>query len=293
MELADILFGRVATPGGNKTGESLATGDRGVIGRGWGNSVAEKSEILVAESHPLCREGLTALFARNLGFSVIHEASDFPTAMARIAGHDSIGVVTVDLDLPGLRNGEGLRDLRVRYPSVRVVVIAATWDRDLILDALSAGVHGYIPKDLPVPQMLGALRMVMAGRIYVPDIVSDISMRKSLGGAGEAVEHDTILTGRQYEVLSLLAAGRSNKEIARLLRIAEGTVKVHIAAAFRMLGVHNRVSAAAAMRARTMNDQRPDAYLPDLFGERREPMSLRRRNDEQVRPISTRVNDAA
>lgn len=250
--------------------------------------MAEKNEIIVADAHPLCREGLVALFARNLGSSVVHEASDFPAVFARIAARAAIGLVTVDLGLPGLRKGEGLRDLRVRYPSVRVVVVADTRDRDLILDALSAGVHGYIPKDLAVGEMLGALRMVMAGRIYVPDLVSDLSVRKDHGGAGEVAAHETTLTGRQYEVLSLLAAGRSNKEIARLLRIAEGTVKVHIAASFRMLGVHNRVSAATAMRAKMSNDDLTDPYFPGMFGERRAASGSRRIGD-----MRADISDAA
>lgn len=240
----------------------------------------EKNEVLVADNHPLCREGLTTLFKRNLGFCDIHEAYNFPTVLAKIAAHASIGLVTLDLDLPGLRQGQGLRDLRVKFPAVRVVVVAATRDRDLVLDALCAGVHGYIPKDVPVDDMLDALRMVLAGQMYVPALVSDLAARKEPVAADAAVPHDAALTDRQYEVLNLLAAGRSNKEIARLLRIAEGTVKVHIAAAFRMLGVHNRVSAAAAMQARTFNNRSIDTYLPGLFDEQgRKPMLRRNDND--------------
>lgn len=224
-------------------------------------------QVLVADDHPLCREGLTTLFARNLGFSDIYEAYDFPAVLARIAGHPSIGLVTIDLGLPGLRKGEGLRDLRIKFPTVRVVVVAATRDRDLVLDALGAGVHGYIPKDAAVDEMLAALRMVLAGQMYVPLLVSDLNAREEGASAANSLAHDAVLTDRQYEVLQLLAVGRSNKEIARLLCIAEGTVKVHIAAAFRMLGVHNRVSAAAALRARVLRDERVDTYLPGLLDE--------------------------
>lgn len=242
-----------------------------------GCSVAKEiGGILVADSHPLCREGLTTLFARNLGLSDIFEASDFAGVLTKIATRGSIGLVTIDLGLPGLRNGEGLRDLRVRYPDVRVVVVAASRDRDLVLDSLGAGVHGYIPKDVPVPEMAEALRAVIAGRMYVPPFVSDLSARKEPAVDQDGVANDAALTSRQFEVLNLLAAGRSNKEIARLLSIAEGTVKVHIAAAFRMLGVHNRVSAAAAMQARAFNDDPIDTYLPGILEERRAKPILRR-----------------
>lgn len=230
-----------------------------------GKSVTNNIEqVLVADDHPLCREGLTTLFARNLGFSDIYEAHDFPTIFTRLAATPSIGLVTIDLGLPGLRKDEGLRDLRIKFPAVRVVVVAATRDRALVLDALCAGVHGYIPKDAPVDEMLAALRMVLAGQMYVPLLLSDLNARND-DATTDSPAHDAVLTDRQYEVLKLLAAGRSNKEIARLLCIAEGTVKVHIAAAFRMLGVHNRVSAAAALRARTSHKERVDTYLPGLL----------------------------
>jgi DNA-binding NarL/FixJ family response regulator len=243
-------------------------------------------QVLVADDHPLCREGLTTLFARNLGFSDIFEACDFPAVLARIAGNSGIGLVTVDLGLPGLRKGEGLRDLRIKFPAVRVVVVAATRDRDLVLDALGAGVHGYIPKDAAVDEMLDALRMVLAGQMYVPLLVSDLNARNETV-ADDGLAHDAVLTGRQYEVLKLLAVGRSNKEIARLLCIAEGTVKVHIAAAFRMLGVHNRVSAAAALRARATHEESADTYLPGLLDETNGP-PIFRQNHNRLAQVSYR-----
>jgi DNA-binding NarL/FixJ family response regulator len=235
-----------------------------------GKSVAKEiTEILVADSHPLCRQGLTTVFARNLGISNLVEAWDFPSVMAKIAAQRSIAFVTIDLGLPGMRKREGLRDLRVRYPEVRVVVVTASRDRDMVLDALGAGAHGYIPKDLPVHEMADALRKVLAGQIYVPPFLSDLNVRKASIADEDGGAQETALTGRQFEVLNLLAAGRSNKEIARLLCIAEGTVKVHIAAAFRMLGVHNRVSAVAVMQARAFNDGTAQTYLPGLLEEKR------------------------
>ena len=243
--------------------------------------------VLVADNHPLCREGLTTLFARNLGLGDISEASDFGGVLTKIATRGSIGLVTIDMALPGLRNGEGLRDLRVKYPDVRLVVVAGSRDRDLVLDALGAGVHGYIPKDVPVSEMAEALRAVIAGRIYVPAFVSDLTARKECAAAQDGAANDAALTSRQFEVLNLLAAGRSNKEIARLLCIAEGTVKVHIAAAFRMLGVHNRVSAAAAMQARAFNDDPVDTYLPGILEDRR-PKPILRHNVGTLRQISYR-----
>jgi len=253
-----------------------------------GKSVAkEMGEILVADSHPLCREGLTTLFARNLGLSDLSEAWDFPSVIARLASRRSIDLVTIDLGLPGMHKREGLRDLRVKYPDVRVVVVTASRDREMVLDALGAGVHGYIPKDYPVHEMADALLKVLGGQIYVPSFLSDLHARKASIADDDGGAHETALTGRQFEVLNLLAAGRSNKEIARLLSIAEGTVKVHIAAAFRMLGVHNRVSAVAVMQARAYNDSADETYLPGLLEEKRGRPMLQR-NFSGVSQISYR-----
>ncbi|WP_158500041.1 LuxR C-terminal-related transcriptional regulator [Sphingopyxis macrogoltabida] len=240
----------------------------------------DSGAVLIADDHPLCRAGLTTIFRRDLGVPELWEAQDFSTVLAKITAHPSIGLVTIDLDLPGLRAGAGLRDLRMRFPAVRLVVVAADRDRERVLDSLCAGVHGYIPKDLPVDEMLAALQMVVAGQIFVPALVSDLAARKEHGHGDDVAMHDGPLTDRQFEVLNLLAAGRSNKEIARTLHIAEGTVKVHIAAAFRMLGVHNRVSAAAAMRARASNDGAIDTYLPGLFDEQiKRPILERAQNN--------------
>lgn len=141
-----------------------------------------------------------------------------------------------------------------------LVVVASTRDRDLVLQALGAGVHGYVPMDLSAEEMLGAFKSVLSGQIYVPKLMSEVCA-KQLAVAPGSGSHDLSFTDRQSQVLALMTAGRSNKEIARTLHIAEGTVKVHITAAFRVLGVHNRVSAAAAIRYRPQSDPMSEASI--------------------------------
>ena len=204
-------------------------------------------QILIADSHSLCRAGLAAMFERDLEIAAVDEVGDFPAMLARLAEAPRIEMLTLDLNLAGMRGTTDLRRLRTEYPRLLVVVVAATRDRELVLDALGAGVHGYVPKDLPADEMLSAFSAVLSGQIYVPALVSDISGMRRAEPQPVPREHSAVLTARQYEVLCLLASGQSNKEIARALRIAEGTVKVHVTAAFRILGVHNRVGAAAAL----------------------------------------------
>ena len=225
--------------------------------------------ILIADGQPLCRTGLAAMFSRDLDITEIREAGDFAATLAALARDPGIGLVTVDLALPGMRGGEGLRRLRMDRSELLLVVVASTRDRDLVLDALCAGVHGYVPKDMLAEEMLNAFRAVLSGQIFVPALVSDISEKWVEPTIPRTATTDLCLTGRQLDVLRHLSAGKSNKEIARILHIAESTVKVHITAAFRALGVHNRVSAAAAMQSRPLTEFSSEAFIPGLLREER------------------------
>jgi DNA-binding NarL/FixJ family response regulator len=191
---------------------------------------------------------------------------DFQGAMDQLDDDADIGLLMVDARLPGMGGMEGLRRIRVHRPDLRVVVMAWHQDRAEAFEALSAGAHGYVPKDLPSPEMVHALQTVLSGQIYVPAIISDVSL-KGAATTHDGAEHDGELTVRQREVLTHLAAGLSNKEIARALSIAEGTVKVHITAAFRTLHVHNRVGAAAALQKLSLTRRAGQPDLPGLLDE--------------------------
>ena len=222
--------------------------------------------IVVADNHPLCRAGLVSLLAENFAVGDLVQASDFPHTLAAIARSPNTTMVTVNMNLPGMNGIAGLRKLRADHPSLLLVVVAESRERELVLDALCAGVHGYVLKATPVDEMSRAFESILSGHIYVPPLVSDVTV-KTCAAAVVTPSSSAALTDRQFEVLKLVAAGRSNKEIARSLFIAEGTVKVHITAAFRALGVHNRVSAAAALRNQPRNDNASQVFFPGLFAE--------------------------
>ena len=222
--------------------------------------------IVVADHQPLCRAGLASLLSERLTVGELVQASDFAHALAAIARSPATTMVTVNMNLPGMNGVAGLRKLRADHPSLLLVVVGESRERDLVLDSLCAGVHGYVLKDTPVDEMSRAFESILSGHIYVPPLVSDITV-KSCASAVLTPSSSAALTDRQFEVLKLVAAGRSNKEIARSLFIAEGTVKVHITAAFRALGVHNRVSAAAALQNQPRNDNASQVFFPGLFAE--------------------------
>lgn len=225
--------------------------------------------IIVADHQPLCRAGLASLLAERLTIGELVQASDFPHTLAAIARSPVTTMVTVNFDLPSMNGVAGLRRLRADHPSLLLVVVAESRERELVLDTLCAGVHGYILKDTPVDEMTRAFESILSGHIYVPPLVSDVTIKSSAASV-VTPSSSAALTDRQFEVLKLVAAGRSNKEIARSLFIAEGTVKVHITAAFRALGVHNRVSAAAALQNQPRNDNASQIFFPGLFADEHE-----------------------
>lgn len=212
-------------------------------------TVDANTSVLIADSHRLCRGGFASLILRELGTRQIQCADDCAGLVQALESNSSVGIVIIDSALPGLASLSDLRSFRMRWPNLRIVVSAWRQDRAEAFEALMAGAHGYVSKDLSEEEMAEALRTVAAGNISVPSIISEVvEMRTPVAPPAVSAVADGALTTRQREVLELLAAGLSNKEIARRLDIAEGTVKVHVTAAFRALHVHNRVGAAAALQ---------------------------------------------
>ncbi|MCS6622531.1 response regulator transcription factor [Roseibacterium beibuensis] len=219
--------------------------------------------ILVADGHTLARGGMVSILLTDLSQRDVTSVSEFEGVTATLSSHAGLRLLLLDSGLPGLGGIEGLRRIRLQCPDIRVVLMAAQVSRADAFEALAAGAHGYLPKDLPPEDLAHAIRMVLDGQIYVPTIISDLSLGES-GAPGESERDSVELTVRQREVLNHLAAGLSNKEIARALNIAEGTVKVHVTAAFRVLHVHNRVGAAAALLKLGPSDRRAQPDLPGL-----------------------------
>jgi len=198
--------------------------------------------ILVADDHALFRDGLRYLLSR-LGDDVeMLEAKDCAEALARVAERSDLDLILLDLAMPGMDGLAGLRALRARNPAVPVVILSASEEPTDVRLALDGGAMGFIPKSSTSNVMLGALRLVLSGGVYVPPAFLDRFQTGRIPVATASL--DVLgLTPRQHDVLRLLGRGQSNKEIARVLGLAEGTVKLHISAILRALGVDNRTQA--------------------------------------------------
>jgi DNA-binding NarL/FixJ family response regulator len=158
------------------------------------------------------------------------------------ADHE-VDLAVVDLAMPGMKGAASIRELRHAYPHLRCVVMSGSEQRQDVLDALAAGAIGYIPKSLAPEAMVAAIQQVLGGGIYAPTLLLTEPTETDEPSSTVDPNVMAMLTPRQYDVLRLLGKGQANKEIARALDISEGTVKIHLAAIFRVLDVRNRTEA--------------------------------------------------
>lgn len=206
-------------------------------------------KTLLADDHPLMREGVRLVLSQLAPQVEIIDAHDYPSLFAQAARHDDLDLALVDLNMPGFAGMQGITQFRSRFPEIPLVVLSASESAHDMRGALEAGALGFIPKAASTAVMLAALRQVLAGNLYVPASLVDSHCDPHPGAAGAAValQHSG-LTARQLDVARLLAQGCANKAIAGMLAMSEGTVKVHIAAIFRVFGVANRTEAVLAIQ---------------------------------------------
>lgn len=205
-------------------------------------------KILIADDHALYRKGIRDLMRRlDAGPVEVLETGDWQTTLALLAQHPDSALVLVDLHMPGMESFEGLRLVLDCVEAVPVVVITASESPLDMKRALDAGAMGYIAKTETPEVMVNALRLVLSGGVYVPPKLVR-SSSPSVAARANGLPYG--LTPRQYEVLQRLAQGASNKEIGRALGMAERTVKIHVSAVLRALGVTNRQQVAQALDRR-------------------------------------------
>lgn len=196
--------------------------------------------VLIADDHPVVRDGLIAMLGTQPDFVVVAEASDGREMMARAVQH-APDVVLLDLEMPGLDGVEALRLLRAQLPDARVLVFTA-FDTDVrIIGAIQAGAQGYLLKSAPREELFGAIRAVAHGESLLQPAIQSRLMRHLREERDRAPAEP--LTPREAQVLRLMAEGKTNKEIAAQLAITERTVKFHVGAILGKLGAGNRTEA--------------------------------------------------
>jgi DNA-binding NarL/FixJ family response regulator len=208
-------------------------------------------KILIIEDHALVREGLVRLLARIESGVVLRDCADFDSALAVLEDEDEVDLVLLDLALPGIDGFVGLDILRRQFPALPVVVVSAFDDAPTITRVMNLGASGFIPKAFSGEALLAALHEVLAGNIFRPDGAGKAARLDELAPlppAGNGVQPGEVgLTERQAQVLALLVRGLSNREIGDTLELSEGTVKIHVTAIFKALGVASRTQALVAV----------------------------------------------
>lgn len=195
------------------------------------SSSTQGLELLIIDDHSLFADGLVLLLER-LGPGVrVASVPSCERALEVLAGGLRPDLVLFDLNLPGMHHLEAFESLQEHAPEAWIVAVSADERPHMIGDVMRAGARGYIPKSTNADVMLGALRLVLAGGVYVPEAVLN------------AAPAPPALTPRELEVLQLIASGHGNREIAERLKLAESTVRVHVTSLLRRLGVKTRFEA--------------------------------------------------
>lgn len=206
-------------------------------------------KLLVIEDHALVREGLVQTLRQLDAEVAVMEAADCDAGCAILGLADDFDLVLLDLALPGIDGLTCLTLMRQRHPGLPVVIVSAYDDAHTVNRALKAGAAGFVPKAYTGDRLLDALRTVLDGAIFIPEqtLPANHGAGISVPPAGKVSPSDIGLTGRQSDVLALMVKGRSNRDIAELLGLSEGTVKIHITAIFKALGVGSRTQALVAV----------------------------------------------
>jgi DNA-binding NarL/FixJ family response regulator len=179
-------------------------------------------KIFLVDDHPVVREGVRTCLAGQPGFSVVGEASDDKEALRKLRAA-APDVVILDISLPGLDGGELARRLRQTVAGLKIIVFSIHASQEYVVRMARCGAHGYVMKDGPSAKLIEAVRHVHGGGLYFPPGMSDAILAP---GTAEAAR-SAVLTPRETEVLSLLAEGLANKQVARKLGISVRTAETH------------------------------------------------------------------
>jgi len=202
----------------------------------------KKIKVIIAEDHTIVRKGLCALLQGEPDIEVIGEAENGREAIKIVEKHLP-DVVVMDIAMPGLNGLETTRQLKKRYPRLKILILTMHDNEEYIFETLRAGAAGYLIKRSAPNELISAIKSVYRDESFLSPAVSKKVIEgfvQSGGQTGIKKDEDFVkLTLREREVLQLIAEGNSNREIARVLHISIKTVESHKAHIMEKLGIHN------------------------------------------------------
>ena len=205
-------------------------------------------QIVIADDHALVRGGLELVVKMAVPNSDIFQTNSFDETLKVLSDENSIDLLLLDLMMPGMDSEKSIQNITNNYPGVPIVIVSVKEDFDSIHMAISSGASGYIPKTSLPEVTISAIKLVLAGGVYIPPHVlnSKIDTTKEQSvEQSNTLNKAKILSKRQEEVFNLIKIGKSNQSIATELNLTIPTIKMHVSAIFKKLDVKNRTEAVA------------------------------------------------
>lgn len=212
-----------------------------------GDVFAMSRLVIIADDHPLFRAALRQAVTQTVSGVNIIEADSITALQQAVEANPEADLLLLDLNMPGAHGFSGLVFMRGQYPALPVVVISGSEDPPIMRRAIEHGAAGFIPKSSPLPTISEAIQDVLNGEIWLPPEMG-AQLQQIDTAANDFSERLASLTPQQFRVLGMLAEGLLNKQIAYELDVSEATVKAHMTAVFKKLGVRNRTQAVIAMQ---------------------------------------------
>lgn len=201
-------------------------------------------KVVICDDQDIVRDGLELLLKLERDIEIVGVASDGAEAVELI-GQRRPDLILMDLKMPVMNGVDATREIKAKYPEVKVLVLTTYGTDEWVFDAIRAGASGYLLKDAPREGVLSAIRGTVEGKTYVdPSVAGKLLNQVSGSSKKPATLITSKLTEREAEVLTLLARGLSNEDIAKQLFLSEGTVRNHVGSIVSKLGVSDRTQAA-------------------------------------------------
>lgn len=214
-------------------------------------------KIIIADDHPLFRAALKQAVTQAVPGVEIVEADSLEAVQAAVDSHSDADLVLLDLHMPGTNGFTGLVFLRGQNPGIPVVVVSGSEEASVMKRALDYGASGFIPKSSPLDVIAEAITTILEGEEWLPEEIAE--------GVVDVTEEDqkfaenlASLTPQQFRVLTMLTEGLLNKQIAYELNVSEATIKAHVTAILRKLGVHSRTQAVIAAQRLCVDPPKTD-----------------------------------
>ncbi|MBC7001248.1 response regulator transcription factor [Photobacterium sp. BZF1] len=204
--------------------------------------------IVIADDHPLFRNALFQSVHMAISGANLLEADSLDSLLTLLDKEDDVDLLLLDLKMPGANGMSGLIQLRSQYPDLPIVVISASEEPSVIRQVRSHGAFGFIPKSSDMRALISSLNQVLDGEPVFPEGLGEDNDELT-----ELTDKIAALTPQQYKVLGMLSDGLLNKQIAYELNVSEATIKAHMTAIFRKLGVKNRTQAVILLQQMDIN----------------------------------------